>query len=104
MTSKNRINNIQKLLNELGFKIDSLGYQYWIYAINKSCKEYWKYSYTMEIVYNDVAKFYKTTRDRVERCMRHASINAKAFIRNKYNYKGSITTKVILQLLVREVF
>lgn len=92
--------DLQTLLYELGFKVDSLGYQYWIFSVNKSLTQYWKYSYKMEIVYCDVARVFNTTRNRVERCMRHASINAKENIRDFFKYQGKITSKVIMQLLI----
>lgn len=95
-------NNYMELLNKLGFKIDSMGYQYWLYAIKISKKEYWKYSYNMEILYNEIAKRLNTSRGNIERCMRTSSIPAKENIREYFNYTGKITTKVILQLLIRK--
>ena len=92
----------EKLLNQLGFKVESLGYQYWLYAIRISKSEYWKYSYSMEIVYHDIARNYNTTRDRVERCMRQCLPKSKELIANYFNYSGKLTTKSILQLLIRD--
>ena len=91
--------DINKLLLKLQFNVTSIGFYYWITAIQKYRKNYYKYNNTMEKVYNDVAKIHNTTRNRVERAMRTASQTAKKTIAKEYKYNGKLSTKAILELL-----
>ena len=90
--------DIKNNLIKLGFKVDTVGFRYWIEAI-KIYKQYgWRYSFTMQYLYNEIANYYGSTATRVERALRTTSNNAKENIRNKYGYFGKITTKTILEL------
>lgn len=88
-----------KILLALKFNVNSLGFRYWLYAISQYRKNYFKFDNTIERVYSEVAKFYGTTRNRVERAMRVARTPATEEIQNKFNYYGKITNKSVLELL-----
>lgn len=89
----------QNLLKKLNFNITSIGFKYWIKAIDIYKKDSWRYGFTIEYLYNIIADYFQTTRTRVERAMRTASQNAKKTIAEKYNYNGKLSTKVILELI-----
>lgn len=88
-------------LIKLGFNINSIGFDYWLYAIKLYNQYRGKYTFSMEILYQDISKYFKTTRNRVERTMRTASIHAKENIKKIYKYNNKITNKTILILLTR---
>lgn len=85
-------------LIKLGFKIDTIGFRYWIEAIKIYKKDGCRYGFTMQYLYNEIAKYYGSTPARVERDLRTTSNNAKEQIKNKYGYFGKITNKTILEL------
>ena len=91
--------NIQRQLLHLDFNISSIGFKYWIKAIDIYRKYSLRYGFTMEYLYNIIADDFLTTRTRVERAMRTASQTAKKTIAEKYNYNGKLSTKVILELI-----
>lgn len=90
---------MKEYLIKLGFKIDSLGFEYWIRSIEIYKENYWRYGFTMQILYNEIAKEFNSKAHRIERCLRTASAPAKKKISEIYNYKLNITTKTILQLI-----
>lgn len=97
--SKNFYKDIKNNLIKLGFKVDTIGFRYWIEAI-KIYKEYgWRCGFTMQNLYNKIASYYGSTATRVERVLRTTSNHAKENIKNKYGYYGKITNKTILELL-----
>lgn len=97
--SKNFYKDIKNNLIKLGFKVDTIGFRYWIEAI-KIYKEYgWRSGFTMQNLYNEIASYYGSTATRVERALRTTSNHAKENIKNKYGYYGKITNKTILELL-----
>lgn len=91
--------NIQNQLLHLDFNISSIGFKYWIKAIDVYKKDGWRYGFTMEYLYNVIANSFQTTRNRVERAMRTASQTAKKTIAKEYKYNGKLSTKAILELL-----
>lgn len=91
--------NIQNQLLHLDFNISSIGFKYWIKAIDIYKKDSWRYGFTMEYLYNVIADTFQTTRNRVERAMRTASQTAKKTIAKEYKYNGKLSTKAILELL-----
>lgn len=91
---------INKMLLQLQFNVTSIGFYYWITAIQQYRKNY-KYDNTIEKVYNDVAKIHNTTRNRVERAMRTAKATATEQIQKQYNYYNKLTNKTVLELLTR---
>lgn len=91
--------NIQNQLLHLDFNISSVGFKYWIKAIDIYKKDSWRYGFTMEYLYNVIADTFQTTRNRVERAMRTASKTAKKTIAKEYKYNGKLSTKAILELL-----
>ena len=93
--------DINKMLLQLQFNVSSIGFYYWITAISKYRKYYYKYNNTIEKVYNDVAKIHNTTRARVERSMRTARTPATEQIQKQFNYYNKLTNKTVLELLTR---
>lgn len=85
-----------KMLLQLQFNVTSIGFNYWITAINLYRTNY-KYNNTIEQVYHDVAEIHNTTRTRVERAMRTATEQ----IQKQFNYYNKLTNKTILELLTR---
>lgn len=96
-----QVNTIPKLLLKLQFNVTSIGFQYWITAIQQYRKNYYKYNNTIEKVYNDVAQIHNTTRTRVERAMRTAKATATEQIQKQFNYYNKLTNKTVLELLTR---
>lgn len=92
---------INKMLLQLQFNVTSIGFYYWITAIQRYRKNYYKYNNTIEKVYNDVAQIYNTTRTRVERAMRTAKATATEQIQKQFNYYNKLTNKTVLELLTR---
>ena len=90
---------MKEYLLKLDFKIDTLGFEYWIRAIEIYKENYWRHDFTMQFLYNEIAKEFNSTAHRVERCLRTSSAPAKKKIAEIYNYKLNITTKTILQLI-----
>ena len=93
-----QVNTIPKLLLKLQFNVSSIGFNYWVTAINQYRKNYFKYNNTIEQVYQDVAKIHNTTRTRVERAMRTAKATATEEIQKQFNY-NKLTNKTVLELL-----
>lgn len=91
---------INKMLLQLQFNVTSVGFYYWITAIQQYQKNYYKYN-TIEQVYQDVAKIHNTTRTRVERVMRTAKATATEQIQKQFNYYNKLTNKTVLELLTR---
>lgn len=91
---------INKMLLQLQFNVTSIGFYYWITAIQQYRKNYYKYDNTIEKVYNDVAQIHNTTRIRVERAMRTAKATATEQIQKQFNY-NKLTNKTVLELLTR---
>lgn len=91
---------INKMLLQLQFNVTSIGFYYWITAIQQYRKNYYKYDNTIEKVYNDVARIHNTTRTRVERAMRTAKATAIEQIQKQFNY-NKLTNKTVLELLTR---
>lgn len=88
-------------LLKLGFNVNSIGFDYWLYAITLYNKYIGKYTFSMNILYEDIANYFKSTRSRVERALRTSSIHAKENIKKIYKYNNKITNKTILILLTR---
>lgn len=91
--------NIQNQLLHLDFNISSIGFKYWIKAIDIYKKDSCRYDFTLEYLYNVIADTFQTTRNKVERAMRTASQTAKKTIAKEYKYNGKLSTKAILELL-----
>lgn len=92
---------INKMLLQLQFNVRSIGFYYWITAIQQYRKNYFKYNNTIEQVYHDVAKIHNTTKTRVERAMRTAKAIATEQIQKQFNYYNKLTNKTVLELLTR---
>ena len=88
-------------LKELGFNISSVGFNYWVLAVdlyNRNCEEYGIVN--ISNIYEEVAEIYHTTKARVERSMRTARRTATENIVKEFNYNGKITNLSCLKLLV----
>ena len=96
-----QVSTIPKLLLKLQFNVTSIGFNYWITAIQQYRKNYYKYNNTIEKVYDDVAQIHNTTRTRVEKSMRTAKATATEQIQKQFNYYNKLTNKTVLELLTR---
>lgn len=88
-------------LKELGFNISSIGFNYWVLAVdlyNRNCEEYGIIN--ISNIYEEIAEIYHTTKARVERAMRTARRTATENIVKEFNYNGKITNLSCLKLLV----
>ena len=88
-------------LKELGFNISSIGFNYWMLAVdlyNRNCDKYGIINITN--IYEEIAEIYHTTKARVERAMRTARRTASENIVKEFNYNGKITNLSCLKLLV----
>lgn len=95
-----QVNTTQKLLLELQFNVSSMGFRYWIKAIRIYKQDGWRYGFTMQYLYNEIANYYGSTATRVERAMRTARATATEQIQKQYNY-NKLTNKTVLELLTR---
>lgn len=93
---------IKDMLLSLSFNLNSIGFKYWITAIN-ICQNNLKNSIEIEKVYQQVAKIHNTNRNRVERTMRTARETATERIQEKYNYSLKLTNKSVLILLAENI-
>lgn len=106
-----RQERIKNKLIELGFNISSIGFDYWIYAIELKQDVIKKEGYKMSYVYNhikNITNMYieERTMSSIERALRHASITAKDNIYKEYNIQSTqkLTNKSILNLLGGEKY
>lgn len=95
---------IEKSLLELGFKVNSMGFKYWVIAIIGYRRNKYHYNDTIESIYEDIAKKMGTTRSRVERSMRTARADATKNIQEYFNYYKPITNKTVLSLLTSQFY
>ena len=89
----------EDLLLELGFNINSKGFEYWKQAIEL----YKNKKYSMTDLYIELADKNSTGKGAVERCLRFSSETAKNSIKRKYNYNNKLNNRAILKLLSMEV-
>lgn len=101
-----RQERIKNKLIELGFNIGSIGFEYWIYAIELKQDVIRKEEYKMSYVYNHIKNITmmgieERTMSSIERALRHASFTAKDNIYKVYNISSNqkLTNKSILNLL-----
>lgn len=90
---------MKELLIQLNFNLLSIGFQYWLYAIQLAKQNP---SFKMMEIYEKVANKFNTTTNRVERCMRTAQ--EKNTIKQNYNlkYSDKLTNSSILRFLLLE--
>lgn len=101
-----RQENIKNKLLKLGFNLSSLGFDYWIYAIEFKLDVIRKEEYKMDMIYRHIKIITEQgiegrTISSIERALRHASVTAKDNIYKEYNIPNNIilTNKSILNLL-----
>ncbi len=85
---------IKDKLLKLGFNINSIGFNYWIRAI-----EIYQPNAKMESVYFTLAQFFGKKPSLIERGMRTASETSKEKIKEYYKYDGKLSNKSILNLI-----
>lgn len=91
---------IEDLLDKLSIPVSNLGYEYLVTAINdKRLNE----NAVIEDIYHNIAEKHHTTRDRVERAIRHSYYKKEKTIQEYFNVSYKITNKKLLALLIREV-
>lgn len=89
---------IYSYLIGLGFNVSSIGFNFWIEAIYIYRRDYYKYKFTLEEMYQEIAQRNKTSRDNVERQLRQARKNANRNLTKYFNYE-KITNKSLLKLI-----
>jgi len=87
-------------LKELGFNISSVGFNYWVLAVDLYNRNFEYGIVNMTNIYEEIAEIYHTTKLRVERAMRTARNTANENISKEFNYNGKITNLSCLKLLV----
>lgn len=87
---------IKDKLLKLGFNINSIGFDYWLRAI-----EVYQPNVKMESVYFTLAQFFGKKPSLIERGMRTASETAKEKIKEYYKYDGKLSNKTILILITK---
>lgn len=87
---------IKDKLLKLGFNINSVGFDYWIRAI-----EVYQPNVKMESVYFTLAQFFGKKPSLIERGMRTASETSKEKIKEYYKYDGKLSNKTILNLITK---
>lgn len=88
----------QKYLLQLGFNINSIGFDFWLTAIRIYLKNR---QISMMTLYNEIAKITNKTASQIERSMRIASETAKENIKKLYDYNGKLSNKTILILITK---
>jgi DNA replication protein DnaD len=88
----------QKYLLQLGFNINSIGFDFWLTAIRIYLKNR---RISMTSLYNEIAKITNKKSSQIERAMRTASETAKENIKKLYDYNGKLSNKTILTLITK---
>ena len=88
----------QKYLLQLGFNINSNGFDFWLTAIRIYLKNR---QISMMTLYNEIGKITNKTASQIERAMRTASETAKENIKKLYDYNGKLSNKTILTLITK---
>lgn len=93
---------IEKLLDELGIKVNQCGYSYWITALQIYYKNK---EATLEEIYDKVAKEHNATSMSVKTAMRRTYENKieESKIQSYFNVDYKITNSILLNLLMREL-
>lgn len=86
----------QKYLLQLGFNINSIGFDFWLIAIHLYLKNR---QISMMTLYKEISKGTNKTPSNIERAMRTASETAKENIKKLYYYDGKLSNKTILRLI-----
>lgn len=87
---------IQEILFQLKFNINSKGFDYWIQAIHLYTT--FNEPIKMTELYKQLSFEYLTKETAIERAMRTASKQSYNEIHKYFNYNGKITNSVILKL------
>lgn len=88
----------QKYLLQLGFNINSIGFDFWLTAIRIYLKNR---QISMMTLYNEIGKITNKTASQIEKAMRTASETAKENIKQLYDYNGKLSNKTILTLITK---
>lgn len=88
----------QNYLLQLGFNINSIGFDFWLTAIRIYLKNR---QISMMTLYNEIGKITNKTASQIERAMRKASETAKENIKKLYDYNGKLSNKTILTLITK---
>ena len=88
----------QKYLLQLGFNINSIGFDFWLTAIHIYLKNR---QISIMSLYDEIAKRTNKTASQIERAMRTASETAKENIKKLYDYNGKLNNKKILILITK---
>ncbi len=88
----------QKYLLQLGFNINSIGFDFWLIAIQIYLKNR---QISMMTLYEEIGKRRNKTASQIERAMRTASETAKENMKKLYDYNGKLSNKTILTLITK---
>lgn len=89
---------IKQKLIELGFKVNTKGFLYWIEAIEYAKKRRDKYK--MGDVYDYIAKKHNDTYMRVEKAMRFSRTPANNNIQQEFHYYLKVDNRTFLNLII----
>ena len=92
--------NIENLLDEIQIPINQKGYKLWINLVELYLKDDSK---NMEYYYCTLAKNYNSTRNKVERNLRHAYENNRESIQKKFKINYKVTNSALINLIAREM-
>lgn len=88
----------QRYLLQIGFNINSIGFDFWLTAIRIYLKNR---QISMMNLYNEIAEITNKTPSQIEKAMRTASETAKENIKKLYDYNGKLSNKTILTLITK---
>lgn len=93
---------IEKILNEIGIRINLKGYGYWISAIKLKQENPW---IPVGQLYEKIAEKYNITTSSVERALRNAinTANKNHEIQQYFDLKYKVNNSIFLECLFRKV-
>lgn len=89
------MNEVIELLKDLKFNIASRGFMFWVYAIERRKTG----SKEIQDIYKELAEKEGTSIQNIEGSMKYARKDSDRLIKNYYNYSGSLTNNIVLNLI-----
>ena len=86
---------MEEFLKDLGFRIGSKGFIFWIEAIEIYKKE----KKPITEIYKEIAKNHLTTKSNVDYLMKYSRLSGTRKIRTYYEYNDRLTNTIVLHLL-----
>lgn len=102
------MNKIEKLLIDIGLNPVYKGFKYWVKGIEYKKNIDKSKIYNIMDLYRAIGSMFnledtKKTINNIERCMRVSILDNKENIQKTFNYKGKITNKVFLELILNNI-